>query len=291
MNLSIKGYKITKKQISEYLGKGKRFDCRGLFDLRDIEIKTNISVNAEGSVSVKIGKTEVVCGIKMDVGEPYTGQEAEGTMITTMELLPLSSPEYEYGPPRINAIEISRIIDRGIRESGFIDFKELCIKEGEKVWTVFIDLATINDDGNAIDAGALAAVIALKLARMPVYDKKTEKVQYGEFTDKGLPLTDNMPLTITFHKIGKNIFIDPLKEEEGVSDGRLTVEISRAKGGKEVMINALQKGGETTLAIKEIENILGEAPKIFKKLNAIVEEVVENFETSQKKTKKDQKEE
>jgi exosome complex component RRP42 len=267
-----KPYKIDKKRIVEYLEAGKRLDGRGNFDLRDIEIKTNISKNAEGSVSVKIGETEVACGIKMDVGTPYTDHEKEGTMITSMELLPLSSPDFEYGPPRIQSIEPARIIDRGIRESGFIDFEKLCIEEGEKVWNIFIDLATINDDGNLIDAGALAAVIALKIARLPVYDKETERVKYGEFTDEGLPLTDKMPITTTFYKAGDHLLVDPTRAEEKTTDGRLTVEISDATG--EQMVTAMQKGGESTLSIGDVEKIISEAGKIFKNIKNLVEEEV-----------------
>jgi len=273
------GYKVTRKNIMEAISKGKRLDGRGLFEQRPIEIKFGISNKAEGSVSVKFGKTEVVCGIKMDVSEPYPDHEDEGTMITSMELLPLASPEFEYGMPSIEAIEIARIVDRGIRESGFIDFKKLCIKEGEKVWSIFIDLATINDDGNLIDASALAAVLALLIARKPVYDKKKEKVSYGEFTDEKLPLNiEKMPLTITFFKIGEKVFIDPTREEENATEGRLTVELSKPESEKSELINAMQKGGESPFSIKEIENIVEEATKMFKKLKVLVDGEIEKFE-------------
>ena len=63
---------ITKKRIVEYISVGKRFDNRKLLEYRDIEIESGISKNAEGSARVRIGKTEVVAGVKMDVGEPYT---------------------------------------------------------------------------------------------------------------------------------------------------------------------------------------------------------------------------
>ena len=63
----------------------------------------------------------------MGIGEPYPDHEDEGTMVTTMELLPLSSDEFDYGPPKIDAIEIARIVDRGIRESELIEIDKLCI--------------------------------------------------------------------------------------------------------------------------------------------------------------------
>lgn len=263
--------KITRKNVLEAVNAGKRIDGRGLLEQRPIEIKFGISNKAEGSVSVKIGKTEVVCGIKMGVAEPYTDHENEGTMMTTMELLPLSSPDFEYGQPSIEAVEIARIVDRGIRESGFIDFEKLCIKKGEKVWSVFIDLATINNDGNLIDAGALAAILALMTARFPEYDEKTEKIKFGEFTDKKLPLNaDKMPLTTTFYKLGDKIFVDPTREEEDVAEGRLTFEMS--KPDKEEMINAMQKGGEAVFSVEEIEYMIEEEIKIFKKLHSLVNE-------------------
>lgn len=264
-----------KKKIAISLKEGKRLDGRKAFEHRDIEIKTTVSVNAEGSVSVKIGKTEVLAGIKMSVGTPYTDHAGEGTLMTSLELLPLSHPEYEYGPPRIESIEPARVIDRGIRESGFIDFEGLCIEEGEKVWNIFVDIVVINDDGNLIDAGALAAVIALRIARRPEYDEEKDVVKYGYFTEEGLPLNPGkMPITMTFRKIADQIFLDPTKEEEKSEEGRLTIEVSMPKGAKEPIINAMQKGGEVGLTIDETEIMFKETEVIFKKLSSIIEEEV-----------------
>lgn len=277
--------KITRKKVLEAMKLEKRFDGRKLVEHRPIEIEFGVSNKAEGSVSVKIGKTHIVAGIKMGVSEPYTDHEGEGTMVTTMELLPLSSPSFEYGPPSIDSVEIARIIDRGIRESGFIDFKKLCIKEGEKVWSIFIDLATINDDGSLIDAGALAAVLALLTARFPEYDEEKEVINYGEFTDKKLPLNlEKMPLTTTFYKLGSHFFIDPTREEEDSSEGRITVEVS--KPDKDEMINALQKGGEAVFSLEELAKLFEEAVRIFKKQKNLVDTEVEKFDKQLKDRKK-----
>lgn len=270
---------LTKKRIKDYLEAGKRFDGRNLLEHRNIEIETGISKNADGSARVKIGNTEVVAGVKLDVNEPYPDHEEEGTMATIMELLPLSSEEFDYGPPRINAIEIARIVDRGIRESGMIDFKKLCVKKGEKVWTVFIDLYSINDDGNLLDASCLAAIAALVEARMPKYDEKTEKVSYGELTNKKLPLTKNIPLTFTFHKIGKNIILDPSKEEEESSEARLSLAIS---GKKDAIINAVQKGSETAFNEEEIFKIIDMAEEKYKEAEKeIMEKIEKNLKSKE----------
>jgi len=269
-------YKLTKKNVQEAMNKGERLDGRKPFEHRDIKVEFNISVNAEASVKVKFGKSEVIAGIKMSVGTPYPDHEKEGTMTTGMDLLPMSSPNFEYGQPTIEAVEIARVVDRGIRESRFIDFEKLCIKEGEKAWNINIDLVTINEDGNLIDAGALASVLALLTARLPVFDEATGRVKSGEFTDTPLPLKlENMPLTNTFYKIGDKLFIDPTREEEDTTDGRLTFEISY--NGKEEMITAMQKGGAVTFSVEEVEMMAEESTKIFKKMNSLVQEEIAKF--------------
>jgi len=168
---------INAERIKKYLKEGKRFDGRKPDEFRNIEVEMDVSNKAEGSVKVKMGKTEVVVGVKMDVSAPYADSANKGNLMTTSELLPLSSPRFENGPPKFSAIELGRVIDRGLRESGFIDFEKLCIKEGEKVWTVFVDIYSINDDGNLLDAAGIGALIALKNAKMPKYDKETGKVE------------------------------------------------------------------------------------------------------------------
>ncbi len=255
---------LTRKRITEFITEGKRFDNRDLLEHRGIFIETGMSKNAEGSARVKLGKTEVIAGIKLDVSEPYADSEGSGNLITTVELLPLSSPKFEPGPPKIEAVEIARVVDRGLRESGLIDFDKLCIKEGEKVWNIYVDIYAINDDGNLLDAAALASIAALKNARLPKYSEKDEKVLFGEWTAEKLPLTDTLPLTMTFHKIGKNILVDPVLEEEESSEARLTLALS--KKGKELVVNAMQKGNETPFSKEEVFKIIDNAVKTWHSL-------------------------
>jgi exosome complex component RRP42 len=264
---------LNKEKIQKALEEDKRLDSRKLDERREIVIETGISKNAEGSARVKLGDTEVVVGVKVEVTEPYTDHEDEGTLITTAELLPLSSERFEYGPPRIEAIELARIVDRGIRESGFIDFKKLCIKKGEKVYAILLDIYSMNDDGNLLDASCLAAVAALLTAKMPKYDDKKETIKYGELTSKSVPLGNVVPLTTTFHKIGDSIIVDPVREEEKAADARLTFALTR-KSAKEVLINAAQKSGEAILTQEELEKITDLVTEKFKELEAVIKKQV-----------------
>ena len=202
---------IQKQRIIQYLKEGKRFDGRKTDEYREIEVKLGISNKAEGSCSVKFGKTEVYAGVKMSIGEPYPDSQDKGNLAVSAELGPMASPDFDIGPPSIQAIELGRIIDRGIRESGVIDWKKLCIKEGEKVWTINLDLYAFNDAGNLLDVAALAGMIALANAKMPVYNEKEEKIEH-ELTKDNVPLIkENMAFNMTFHKINNQIVCDVVK--------------------------------------------------------------------------------
>jgi len=261
---------LTGERIKKYMEEGKRFDGRKLNEFRDIKIETGISNKAEGSARVKIGNTEVVVGVKMDVGVPYPDSLDSGNLIVTAELLPISSPRFESGPPKFPAIEIGRLVDRGIRESKFIDTKELCIKKGEKVWNIYIDIYSINDDGNLVDAAGIGAITALKTAKIPKYDEKEEKVLFGEWTNKEIPLSKDIPIAITIHKIGENFVVDPTLEEEDISEARITI------GSSNGIISSIQKGNLATLTEKEFIEALELAEKtereVFKKIQKFIKE-------------------
>jgi len=244
----------------DLLIKNIRIDGRKTDEYRKITLETGVSSkSAEGSARVRIGETEVIAGVKTDVGDPYPDKPDEGSIIVNVELLPLASPEFESGPPNINSIELSRVVDRGIRESKAIDFKKLCIKKGEKIWLVFIDIYPINDAGNLYDAAALAAMAALKDAKMLEYDEKKDMVLYEKKTDKPLPIKKT-PVSCTAYKTGNTYIIDPNDKEEESMDARLTVVTDGDK------IHAMQKGGKKPLNTEDIDKMIDLSIKKSKEL-------------------------
>src|SRR3989338_3125198 len=260
--------RITIERIREYLRQGKRFDGRKLDEFRDLKIELGVSNKAEGSAKVKLGDTEVLVGVKLDLAEPYPDSPDKGNLMVTAELLPMSSSRFESGPPSIESIELARILDRMVRESKFIELEKLCIKEGEKVWNIFIDIYSMNANGNLLDAAGIGVIAALKTARIPKYDKKEEKVVYGEWTDDKIPVKKDTPLSITFHKIGDHIVVDPTQEEEDASETRVTI------GSCNGVISSMQKGDHFALSVEEMENIIDLSEKAWKTLHAKLEKTL-----------------
>ncbi len=237
-----------KQHLIQSLARGIRYDGRKRDEFRQVTVERGISCNAEGSARVKLGNTEVVVGVKLIIEKPYPDTPDQGSLMVNAEFLPLSSPDFESGPPDMPAIETARIVDRGIREAKAIDTKKLCIEVGEKIWMVAIDICTINDDGNILDAAGLASLAALQDARFPSYDGT--ELDYKKKTKNPLPL-DKYPLQVTVYKIGETLFVDPLPEEEEACDARLTV--TTTTEGK---ICALQKGGDHPLTLDEISRMI-----------------------------------
>ncbi|MEA2054629.1 MAG: exosome complex protein Rrp42 [Candidatus Thermoplasmatota archaeon] len=253
------GISSVKKDYLYRLAKeGKRPDGRAFDEYRPIEIERGLINMAEGSAKVKIGNTTVLAGIKMDVGEPYPDTPGEGAMSTAVELIPLASPDFESGPPRANAIELSRVVDRGVRESKLIQLEKLCIEPGEKVWIVFIDIHVLDYDGNLFDACSLAASTALLNTVIP-----NERFEMGE--NVPMPLSDP-PISCTFVKYNGVIVVDPSLDEEEVAEARYTVAIDK-KGD----IRAMQKGLSGSFTVKEIKNNINTARVLSKDIRKILE--------------------
>jgi len=256
---------IKKDYLYQLAKQGKRADNRKMNEYRPVTIETGVIDKAEGSAKVMIGNTQVVVGIKMSLGTPYPDTPNQGVMSTAAELIPLASPNFEAGPPRENAIELARVVDRGIRESEVIKFDELCIVPGEMIWLAFIDIHVIDYDGNLFDASSLAALAALLTAQVPVEQYKetlenliesspeTKTYLDQHPTDYPIPMRVP-PISCTFVKFGDVIVVDPSLDEEDIADTRLTVATDE-KGD----IRAMQKGLNGSFTPDEIKNIIKEA--------------------------------
>jgi len=237
--------RIKQKRIAQLISLGKRLDERELTDYREIQVEIGVIEKAEGSARVRLGKTEVIVGVKIGIGEPFSDVPDEGILTVNAELVPLASPTFEPGPPDEKSIELARIVDRGLRESKAINLKKLCIQPGKKVFIVFIDVYVLNYDGNLIDASALAALAALLNTKVFNYEIKEGEVQIKPGY-KSLPIR-NYPIAVTFGKINDKLIVDPWLEEEHVMEARLTLTIE-----KDENICAIQKGGVGYFTIQQI---------------------------------------
>ena len=214
--------------------------------VRDISIETNVISKAEGSARVKIGGTQVIVGIKPQIGSPFPDTPDLGVLMTNCEMLPMADPNFEPGPPSDDSIELARVVDRGIRESELVELDKLCIEEGKHVWMLFIDLHIIDNCGNLFDACELAVMAALKSTKLPAASIVDEEVVLSEDETFDLPINNELALC-TFVKIGDKMVLDPTLDEERVASARLNVGVT-----KDGRICSMQKGGSQPLNKDEL---------------------------------------
>jgi exosome complex component RRP42 len=258
---------LRKKQMRESVSGGKRLDERGLDETRPIEIEVNVLKKASGSAWVKLGKTEVVAGVKVETGEPFEGLENSGALIITAEVLPIASPHIEPGPPDEETIELARVVDRGVRESEMLDLSKLVLVPGKIVYTIFVDCSIINVDGNLFDATSYAVVAALSSCKLPVFEVKDDKVVDTGRTQE--PPITTTPISVTTVKIGDYLLLDPNSEEEACMDARLTI-TTNSKGS----IVAMQKGLKGYFTVDEVKNIAGKARTTGEDIRAKLQELI-----------------
>lgn len=254
---------ITGEYIKEMITKGYREDGRKMFDYRPMSLKLGTMPNAEGSAEANVGNTRVLAGVKIDVAEPMKDKPEEGNLMTAAELLPLASADYETGPPGPEAIELARVVDRGIRAANVIDVGKLFI-EKDKVWSVFVDIYVLNYDGNLFDASTLAATTALLSARMPKYENEAV-IREGNL---GKLPTANLVTSCTFGNILHKLILDPSANEELFIDSRLTI------ANDEKQVRAMQKGLNGAFSFDEVDEMLDTAFEKSRDLRSIIKKAI-----------------
>ncbi len=228
---------LKKKKITALLKDGQRVDGRQLDEPRQLIIDTNVIPKAEGSARVRLGDTEVVCGVKIQPDKPFPDLGDRGIFICTAEILPLADPNVEPGPPGEDVIELARVVDRGIRESGMIDLTKLVLQKDKSVIGLFVDNSVTDYDGNLFDACSYASVASILSCKIPKWELKDDvpTLVEGEVSDP--PIT-TLPVSVTMGKIGDHIIVDPNAEEWNCMDARITITTNSAGN-----ICAIQKGG------------------------------------------------
>ncbi|MDA4126683.1 MAG: exosome complex protein Rrp42 [Thaumarchaeota archaeon] len=258
---------IRKAQMVQLLVEGKRMDERALDQHRPLKIETGIIQKANGSARVTLGNTQVIAGVKIATGTPFPDTPDKGLLVVNAEILPMSSPYAEPGPPSEEAIELARVVDRGIRESEMVDLTKLCLIPGKSVVTVFVDCNIMNVDGNLFDATSYAVVSALRTAKMKKYIVKDDKV---EATDDIVPVpVERTPVSVTMARIGDRLIVDPNAEEEASMDMRVT--ITTDDDGN---VCASQKGEASTISPAHVLEAVDTSIKVGKEIRKMILEAV-----------------
>jgi exosome complex component RRP42 len=193
----------------------------------------------------------------------------KGIFICTAEILPLAHPSAETGPPQPDVIELARVVDRGIRESGMIDLSQFVLEKDKSVIGLFADCVVTDHDGNLFDACSYAAVAAIITSKIPKWEMKDDIPVLMENQESDAPIT-TIPISVTMGRIGEFIIVDPNIDEWGCLDARITI-TTNSDGN----IVALQKGGSDGFTLEQLVKCSELSITIGKKIREIVKQATE----------------
>ncbi|MBM3896419.1 MAG: exosome complex protein Rrp42 [Thaumarchaeota archaeon] len=258
---------LKRKEIVDLLAQDKRIDGRAFDQPRLLSIETGVIPKANGSARVHLGNTEIVTGVKIQPDKPFPDLGDKGIFICTAEILPLAHPDAEPGPPGEDVIELARVVDRGIRESGMIDMSQLVLEKDKSVIGIFADNSVVDHNGNLFDACSYATTAAILSCKVPKWEIKNDVPVLVEGHESNPPIT-TIPVSVTMGRIGEHILVDPNAEEWECIDARITI-TTNSDGN----ICALQKGGEDGFTIDQLSKCadiaISAATKIREKLKQI----------------------
>lgn len=143
-----------------------RFDGRSPLACRPLGV-TLRRFEGAATAELQLGRTRVVAKVTAELLPPFVDKPAEGMLQFDVTLSPMAHAGFEAGRPSPEAIELTRLVERGIRDSQAFDVEALCVVAGERVWAVRVDLHVLDHDGNLTDACVLAAMAALQHFRRP----------------------------------------------------------------------------------------------------------------------------
>ena len=74
-------------------------------------------VNGETSATISLGDTLVCAVVSAEVARPRPDRPHEGFLQFTTNLTPMANPSFQLGRPSKLAVEISNIVEQGIRDA------------------------------------------------------------------------------------------------------------------------------------------------------------------------------
>lgn len=139
-----------------------RHDGRQVYDLRKIDIQTNVFKHPEGSVVISFGDTQVICSATIEESvPPFLRGSETGWVSAEYSMLPRATNtrnrrESSKGKLSGRTMEIQRLIGRSLR--AVVDLEKL----GER--SIIVDCDVIQADGGTRTASITGAFVALQLA-------------------------------------------------------------------------------------------------------------------------------
>ncbi|KAI9312852.1 ribosomal protein S5 domain 2-type protein [Dichotomocladium elegans] len=223
----------------DYITQGIESDCRAdgrnRLEYRQLVLETGTLSQTNGSARCRLGESDVLVGVKVEIGEIEQGQRDQGRIVCNVECSPSASQQFEgRGADDLNnslTLSLDRLFSGP--QSG-LDLSKLCIVPGQQCWVIYVDAIVMDCAGNLFDCIVMAVRAALFDTRIPrteLHDLGDGEYEFEVVDDveDAVAITgwDSLPISVTLYKIGDRYILDPTILEELSSDVTLTVGINK----------------------------------------------------------------
>ncbi|OQR96972.1 exosome complex exonuclease RRP45-like protein [Achlya hypogyna] len=203
----------------------QRADGRGLLEFRRMNLSLRRSLNEpQSECELQLGRTRVLAVVSGEVVAPFPDRPTEGFLQFSVELSPMGAAIFEHKQAhKAWAAELSRIVERSIRDCKALDTEALAIVAGESVWAIKCTIHVLDHGGNLVDAVSIASIAALMHFRRPEALNDPDSAM--------IPLSlHHIPVSISFSFVQLDandqddpvVLLDPTDREEKIVDGAIT---------------------------------------------------------------------
>uniref|UniRef100_A0A7S0R1V8 Ribosomal RNA-processing protein 42 n=1 Tax=Pyramimonas obovata TaxID=1411642 RepID=A0A7S0R1V8_9CHLO len=271
--------KAEQKFVNDGILQNVRIDGRQRDDFRAISLEQGVIPQASGSARLRLGGTDVLVGVKVEIGTPLPEHPSCGRAQFSVDVAANASLQYEGRGGEDLAAALTQALEKcfGGSSSGAgaaLDPKSLGIIDGRTCWVVNVDGLVLAADGNLLDALAAATKAALADTRVPkvtvVGGTSAEDVadfEVNEDPSTCLPLDmQAVPVVVTLRQCNRHYYLDVNAQEEALDHPGLSVSLN-ASG----TIVGLLKCGGAGLDPSVMREMMEVAQKIGRELHKAVD--------------------
>lgn len=262
-----------------------REDGRGCEDYRHMEIETNVVSNTSGSARVRLANTDILVGIKAELGAPAPEKPDKGRLEFFVDCSANATPEFEGRGGEELATEISGMLNRAYDCPACLDLQKLCVIPNQQCWVLYIDILLLECGGNLFDAASIAVKAALYNTKIPtVTVSRDEGIMELEISDDPYDVqkieVKLAPCIVTLSKIGHSHVVDASQKEESCCLARLMMGVTQNG-----TITALKKEGSGSLDPTSVEDMIETGKRVGEALNKSLMAALEEEERQGTKSK------
>lgn len=214
-----------------------RSDGRNTEELRSIVLETGQLVQASGSARLRLGFTDVLVAVKVELGTPSLDRPDCGNIFFAVECSPCANPQFQgRGGDELGA-EYAKGLERSMQagltgRGGGLDLTALCVTSGKICWLLYVDALVLNMDGNILDALSIATRAALTDTSIPSVEVQaaedpSDEPELEVLDDNAVKLdTSNVPIMLTVSQVGTALAVDLTAEEELCTSAALHVAVT-----------------------------------------------------------------